>query len=261
MDKRATPRKAKGGKRGIFRRIDPLSSLLLVFPLFLIYEVGILLVPSGTNGADLITAQILRLLHNRLGLYVALNGGLWALFLGLVLYLRRKHDFDVRLIVPVLAESALYALTMGSLICYVMVDLLHVDPRLLISSGTSHSMMPVLRAGAEGATGIVGVIVIALGAGVHEELIFRVLLVGGFGLFMQRVLGLGRTTALTIAFIVSAVLFSAAHHVIGGEAFRVGAFTYRILCGLIFATIYQLRGVAVAVYTHSLYDIYVMLLR
>ncbi len=258
MEKRAKAKGAKAGlrKRGLFARIDPLTSLLLVFPLFLVYEVGVLVVPSAANGADLLTAQLLKLLHGRIGLYIALNGCLWALFLGLVLYLRRKHEFHPRLVFPVFVESAIYALTMGSLICYVMVDLLHVDPRLSIPF-----VGPVLRAGAESATGVVGVIVIALGAGVHEELIFRVLLVGGFGIALQRLFGVGRTPALAIAFVVSSILFSAAHHVIGGEPFRMGAFTYRVLCGLVFASLYQFRGIAVAVYTHALYDIYVLLVR
>jgi hypothetical protein len=33
------------------------------------------------------------------------------------------------------------------------------------------------------------------------------------------------------------------------------------LCGLVFATIFQTRGFAVAVYTHALYDIYVLIVR
>ncbi len=247
---------AKAGRRSLFGRIDPLTSLLLVFPLFLVYEVGILFVPSAENGADLLTSRVLRLLHDRVGLYIALNACLWAMFLGLVLYLRRKHNFNPRSVVPVLIESALYALTMGSLICYVMVDLLHVDPRLAIPY-----VGPALRTGAQSSPSVVGVIVVALGAGVHEELLFRVLMLGGLVMLLQRVFGLGRAATLAIAFLVSSVLFSAAHHVIGGEPWKLGAFTYRVLCGLVFATIYQLRGVAVAVYTHALYDIYVLLLR
>ena len=242
----AKPKRGVVGRRGFFGRIDPLTSLLLVFPLFLVYEVGILLVPSAYNGADLITSQIVRLLHGQVGTYIALNAGLWAFFLGLVLWLRRSHSFEPRLVFPVLVESAFYALMMGSLICFVMVDLLHVDPRLSIA----------LEVG-KAPRGAVAAIIVSLGAGVHEELIFRVILIGGFGILLQKVFGLGRRGALTIAFLVSSILFSAAHHVIGGEAFRIGAFVYRILCGLFFACLYQWRGVAIAVYTHTLYDIYV----
>ena len=235
----------------MWTRIDPLTSLLLVFPLFLVYEVGVLLVPTAYNGADLITSQILHLLHGNMRGYVALNAGLWAFFLGLVLYMRKKHDFDPRMIWPMLAESGVYALTMGTLICFLMVDVLHVDPRLAI---------PLLHTG-EAQPGLLAAIIISLGAGVHEELVFRVLMVGGLLVFLEQVVKTRPWVAILLSFAISSVLFSAAHHVIGGEPFRIGVFVYRVLCGLIFATIYQTRGVAVAVYTHALYDIYVFVLK
>lgn len=238
-------------RRGWFHRIDPLTSVLLVFPLFLAYEVGILAVPAAYNGADLITAAIIRMLQGNVGSYVALNAGLLACFIGLTLYLRRDNQFNPRMFWPVLFESTFYALSMGALICFVMVDLLHVDPSL--------SLAP--RGTAGGTPGIVTSIVISLGAGVHEELFFRVLLLGGTALALEKALGARRWVALTFAFVVSSVLFSAAHHIIGGEPFRVGVFTYRVLCGLVFASLYEFRGLAVAVYTHAIYDIFVFVFK
>jgi membrane protease YdiL (CAAX protease family) len=90
---------------------------------------------------------------------------------------------------------------------------------------------------------------------------FRLVMVGGGVWLLTRVLGLPRWLAIVIAFAVSSVLFSAAHHIVGGEPWRLGAFTYRLLCGLFFATLFQTRGLAVAVYTHALYDIYVLIVR
>jgi membrane protease YdiL (CAAX protease family) len=104
-------------------------------------------------------------------------------------------------------------------------------------------------------------VVLAVGAGVHEEVMFRLVMVGGGVWLLTRGLGLARWAAIVLAFIVSSVLFSAAHHIIGGEPWRLGAFTYRLLCGLFFATLFQTRGLAVAVYTHALYDIYVLIVR
>jgi hypothetical protein len=205
--------------------------------------------PSTYNGADLVTSQMLHLLHGNGGTYLAINVGLALAFLLLVLVLRRKNTFDPRLFVPVLLESAIYALTMGSLICFVMIDFLHIDPKLYIGCATGPEQ-----------AGPAAKLVLSLGAGVHEELLFRLIMVGG-GVWLFERIGLRRWIAIVLAFAISSVLFSAAHHVIGGEPFRVGAFTYRILCGLVFATIFQTRGFAVAVYTHALYDIYVLLVR
>ena len=237
-------------KSQMLRRSDPLTSLLLVFPLFVVYQIGVLSMPSTYNGADLITSQMLRLLHGNAGTYLLVNVALALGFLVLVLVLRRKNTFDPRLFLPVLFESAIYALTMGSLICFVMVDLLHIDPKLAIacSAGPAQAS-PAAK------------LILSLGAGVHEELLFRLVMVGGGVWLFERALGLRRWLAVALAFAISSVLFSAAHHVIGGEPFHVGAFTYRILCGLVFATIFQTRGFAVAVYTHALYDIYVLLVR
>jgi hypothetical protein len=243
-------RPAYNKKSQMLRRSDPLTSLLLVFPLFVIYQIGVLSMPSTYNGADLVTSQMLHLLHGKQGTYLAINVALALGFLILVLVLRRKNTFDPRLFLPVLFESAIYALTMGSLICFVMIDFLHIDPKLAIACA----------AGPEQA-GPLAKLVLSLGAGVHEELIFRLVMVGGGVWLFERAFGFRRWLAIALAFAISSVLFSAAHHVIGGEPFRVGAFTYRILCGLVFATIFQTRGFAVAVYTHALYDIYVLLVR
>jgi len=245
-------KKKKAMPGQMLRRSDPLTSLLLVFPLFVVYQIGVLSMPSTYNGADLVTSQMLRLLHGNAGTYLLINVILAVAFLVLVLVLRRKNTFDPRLFVPVLFESAIYALTMGSLICFVMIDFLHIDPKLFIGIGCSTTPE---RAGPAAK------LILSLGAGVHEELVFRLIMVGGGVWLFERVLGLRRWLAIALAFAISSVLFSAAHHVIGGEPFHVGAFTYRILCGLVFATIFQTRGFAVAVYTHALYDIYVLLVR
>src|SRR5205807_1393878 len=95
----------------------------------------------------------------------------------------------------------------------------------------------------------------------NEELVFRLILLGGTVALLTRVLGVRAWFATAFAFAFTAVLFSAAHHVIGGEEWRLGAFVYRVFCGLFFAALFQFRGFAVAVYTHALYDIYVMVVR
>jgi hypothetical protein len=234
----------------VMRRSDPLTSLLLVFPLFVIYQIGVLSMPSTYNGADLLTSQMLHLLHGNSVTYLLVNLVLAAAFVVLVLVLRRKNTFDPRLFLPVLLESSIYALTMGSLICFVMIDFLHIDPKLAIACATAPEQ-----------AGPIAKLVLSLGAGVHEELLFRLIMVGGGTWLLTRALGLRRWLAVGLAMLISSVLFSAAHHVIGGEPFRVGAFVYRLLCGLVFATIFQTRGFAVAVYTHALYDIYVLIVR
>jgi hypothetical protein len=233
-------------------RPNLLTSLMLVFPLFLIYQVGVLAIPEVYNGADLITSQLLHLLHGRLGAYALLNLGLGVAFVIALLVLRQRNQFHARQFIPVILESSVYAVTMGAVIVYVMKQVLGVDPRLAIS-------WPAAATGPHD-VGLFGRIVLSFGAGVHEELVFRLLMIPSIAYLCERLLGFRRVAALVVAFLISSSLFSLAHHVVGGEPFRVGVFVYRLLCGLLFATIFQLRGFATAVYTHSLYDIFVLTL-
>jgi membrane protease YdiL (CAAX protease family) len=65
--------------------------------------------------------------------------------------------------------------------------------------------------------------------------------------------------AVAVTMTVSSLLFALAHHVPPhGEPLAVWPLAFRALAGALFATIYYLRGFAVAVYTHTIYDIYVM---
>ena len=221
-----------------------LTSLLLVFPLLLFYEIGVRFTDK-LNGADFITITLLRLVGSDGYFYV--QAALVVAYLGLVLYMRRQHEFNIRHFIPVVLESGVYALTMGTLIIFVMVDLLKIDPRL----------------GAAGAgMGILERLIMSVGAGVHEEIVFRLLLLNGLVLLGDKVIGLRRWVAVLLAFVISSALFSGAHHVGPlGEEFRMGVFIFRALAGLVFASLFQFRGFAIAVYTHSLYDVYVLMLR
>ncbi|SRR5579883_315056 len=234
------------GLRGYFHRANLLTSLILVFPLFIAYELAVLLLPDVGNGADLVTSRLFALLGGSRGNYLLFNLALLAAFVLALLVLRRKQGFDVRLFVPVVLESGVYALTMGSAILYVM-NAIGINPALAVAA-------PIAKAGA------LTKVALALGAGVHEELVFRLLLLSALVALFNKGFGASRFVAVAAAFLISSILFSAAHHVIGGEPFRIGAFTYRVFCGLFFAALFQFRGFAVAVYTHALYDIWVMLM-
>ena len=225
-----------------------LTSLVLVFPLFLIYQVGVLFTLPVLNGADFLTVFLFRNLGLSKGAYLAYTVVVAVAFAIAVVLLRRKQRFDPRLIVPVFVESAIYALTMGSLIVFVMTKVLHVSPRL--------------AGGMIAEQGLGTRFVMSLGAGVWEETVFRLGIMTGIAVLLERVLGLGRWVAVAVGLLASAVLFSAMHHIPPyGDPLHIGVFTFRVLAGCFFGLIYWTRGFAIAVYTHALYDIYVLLVR
>jgi membrane protease YdiL (CAAX protease family) len=231
-------------------RYDPknlLTSLVLVFPLFLIYQVGVLFTLPMLNGADFLTVFLFRNLGLSKGAYLAYTAAVAVAFVIAVAMLRRKQRFDPKLIVPVFVESAIYALTMGSLILFVMTKVLHVSPRL---------------AGGIAGQGLGTRFVMSLGAGVWEETIFRLGIMTGVAVLVERVLGLGRWIAVAVALLASSVLFSAMHHIPPyGDPLHLGVFVFRVLAGCFFGLIYWFRGFAIAVYTHAIYDVYVLLVR
>jgi membrane protease YdiL (CAAX protease family) len=239
-----TQARSRRGSRGAFEvRSNLFTSIVLVFPLLIIYELGVLFT-DVMNGADLLTQTLLNLLGVRY--FVILQIGLLALLVAFIFFLRQRQHFELRVFIPVLLESGIYALTMGTLIVFLMTDLLHIDPRL--AAGAAQSKF-------------IDRFILSIGAGVHEEFLFRLLILGGLSAAGQSLLKLRKFVAVALAFLISSALFSAAHH-IGplGEPLRAGVFVYRMIAGLVFGALFQFRGFAIAVYTHALYDIYVLLL-
>lgn len=96
-----------------------------------------------------------------------------------------------------------------------------------------------------------------LGAGIYEEAIFRLLLFSFLVSLLRRIDVTG-VVGCAVAAIVSAVLFSIAHH-IGphGQPYSNYLFLFRLVAGLYFALLFQLRGFGIAVGTHACYNVMV----
>lgn len=221
------------------RRIDSLGSAVLVFPLLLIYQLGILS-GRGQNGVDFVTRALIGVARRDVSNYLVILAVMLVVYAAVVVLLRKRGTFHPRDFLPMLVESSVYALVMGSIIMFVINQFASLVPGLAI-----------------GERGTLDIIVISAGAGFHEELVFRLLLMGGIGWLLSGIVSPRR--AWVGALILSSLAFSLAHHIgPAGEAFTFAAFIYRFLAGALFALIYQLRGFAVAAWTHALYDVYVL---
>ena len=106
-----------------------------------------------------------------------------------------------------------------------------------------------------------------IGAGIYEELIFRLFLISLSMIFFETVLGIHRTKAVIISVIISSVLFSLHHHFIfldgqfaKKEIFTMTRFAFRTIAGIFFAVLYAVRGFGIAAGTHAFYDIIATLL-
>jgi membrane protease YdiL (CAAX protease family) len=237
-----------GGKRGYFAQsADLANSLLLILPLLLVYQTGLFLTRGATlNGADLVSVAILRQ-WGWDGLLV-LNGVLIvAGIVGLVV-LKEQRKFDPRIILPMAIESTCYALVLGLVITQVMA---RVGLR-----ATAIDAWALLSAADGVPGGVLGRLCVALGAGVNEELVFRLGLMSGMIAALRKG-GVEKAPAVAVAVLGSSLLFSLAHY-LGPEQFAVYTFVYRFLAGVIFCALFAARGLGVVVYTHAIYDVLVL---
>ena len=204
------------------------ASLVLIFPLILIYEIGVLFA-GRVNGADLVTRAVYSAAGSRTT-YLVIYAIIAVAFLLWIRQTRRWGTLRLEVSGPVVLESALYALTLGAFVTLIIDRLLGL--------------------------GLTGASVIsAIGAGVHEELVFRLALIVALVALARP---LGRRLGVVLAIAVSSFVFAWAHHLgAHGEPWTVHAFAFRAVAGAAFAAIFWYRSLAHAVYAHVLYDILV----
>lgn len=222
----------------------PWADLALTLPLFVAYHLGVVFLPVR-NAADMVTRELCVLAENSLLLYFMITLGIGAGFVAVLLVLGRGHTLRASRFAFVAAEGVLYAIAMRLLGQYVVSEL--------------------ALAGAPLGAGRFSSLVMSLGAGFYEEIAFRVGLFG-LGLRALRLLFVAgpplRKLALTAGWAVASSLLFSAWHYVGelGDPFEWRTFMFRWVCGLFFTAIYSFRGFAPAVWTHTLYDAWVLLL-
>lgn len=215
--------------------------LLVLVPLFFLYHFGLLLAPRATNGVDLFTRLAAQLLHHSTPLYLLLLGLLMGAYLLWLRSMPGRRFIDSRRLGLTLAESVLYAAFMGPLAA-LLLHKLHL-------LGTVPSLL-----------GPIEKVVASAGAGLYEELVFRL---GAIWLILRLLQGRQRHKwlHLPLALLLSSLAFSAAHYLgPGSEPFLWASFTFRLVLGLVLGVIFLWRGLDTAAYSHFLYDLFVLFL-
>jgi membrane protease YdiL (CAAX protease family) len=110
-------------------------------------------------------------------------------------------------------------------------------------------------------------IVTGVGAGIYEEMLFRLILICALLVLFQDVLGLSKNNSIVLAVLVSAALFGAHHHVdlLSGrpnqsDLFDWAKFIFRTMAGVYFALLFAIRGFGITAGTHAFYDIIAILI-
>src|SRR5437879_1713168 len=227
----------------------PRYSLLFALPLLLFYQVLAVLLAHGErsvrNGADVILQALFTAVAGAGGpplfMVCLIGAGLW-----LVTRDMRAHGSRLRggVFVAMLGESIALAL----IFCFVVgggsAGVLAMVQTLALPSGAGHEIDWWTR------------LMLSLGAGIYEELLFRVLLVGALAAAARGLLGWRPLTAGIAATLAGAAIFSAFHY-IGpyGDRWQLYSFAFRMVAGLFFSALYLVRGFGITAWTHALYDV------
>ena len=233
----------------------PRYSLLFALPLLVLYELLAASVGgSGTmavrNGADVLLQQFAGAVGGSRGPMVI---GAAMLLVSAALVIRdgrRNGGVRGRVFLGMFAESAAMASVFGLVVGLITAQLLSPLGLLAIPSETPIDRLPV---GTQ--------VMLSLGAGLYEELVFRVGLVGALSIGARTLLGWTRTTAAIFAVGLGSLVFSAVHYMGPlGDPFTIGSFVFRAIAGVFLSAIFVLRGFGIAAWTHALYDLYLVLL-
>lgn len=215
-------------------------SYLASLPLLFLYEILLYISQPDTNhyvriAADVWIRQFLSILgYNTTILTIGI-----ALVVGIIIFIvdrKKETELKISYFITLILESLVYAVALGLIISRFTTVLVNAVPSENVPLSPIQSFA------------------LSLGAGLYEELFFRVILVSGF-LWLFKLLKFTNWARYFAAVVTSAVLFSLAHFTGSmGEPFTLYAFVFRFLFGLALNLIYVTRGFGVAAWTHALYD-------
>jgi membrane protease YdiL (CAAX protease family) len=217
----------------------PLASLVFVLPFLVIYELGAHVLNLDHARFELVA---FRLMRDFFGFFGATGRFLPAMaVVGVLLtwHIARNDPWKVRsgTLLGMFLESAALGVPL-ILACIALAPYLPL-------AGT----MGDIRGG----------IIISLGAGIYEELIFRLCAMTMLSLLLADLLKLQRGLATVLIVLIPAVLFSA-YHYLGDEHFAWGSFVFRSLAGVYFGLVFLVRGFGITAGAHAAYDIWIVAL-
>lgn len=245
---------------------SPLYSVLVSLPLFLLYEIGaFLFLQSDTGRVGIGPEYWMKWLLGQVGIQsTLLLTGLVLVVGGVVYWRERKRGTPIipKFLAFMTAESAGYAVTSGFVVSGLIGAILLIPTVVPLQVQTG----PRLSFTQD--------IVLSLGAGLYEELFFRLILVTGLAWLLISTLGKKKESETEqsrwrsprslyfIAAVIGALIFSAVHY-FGSMAygFTFSSFLFRFLMGIVLTFIFVTRGFGVAALTHALFDVWVTILK
>ncbi|HRX83931.1 MAG TPA: CPBP family intramembrane metalloprotease [Phycisphaerae bacterium] len=223
---------------------QPLETLVFLLPFILLYQLGCMLLhtaPGQVAQERIVAFHLLQVFFELFG-----TTGVWMPGLAVVVILlctqvasRRPWRVRKRTVGFMYAEAGLLAVPLIALNHVLRIAPLHTG------------------AGGDVATEAI----LGIGAGVYEELVFRLVLISALVMLASDFLNMPAKATTVVAVIISALAFAAHHHPpLGSEPFEATAFTFRACAGLYLGALFVYRGYGPAAGTHAAYNLLIVLL-
>ncbi|MHC4996086.1 MAG: CPBP family intramembrane glutamic endopeptidase [Planctomycetota bacterium] len=227
----------------------PLQALVFLTPLIVLYEVGAIYYAPMMAGRDLVARRWMQDFFESFGATGNWLPGLAVLAVLLSWHIATKQSWRLypKLYVGMTFESIALAI-----------------PLLLF--GLLAAMATVGYTGVVGVTGSADMtlthnmlceMVLSVGAGLYEELVFRLVMIAMVHMILVDALKMPSVNGAVIAVLVSSLFFSASHFQGESWPWDLSKFLFFSVAGLYFALIYVFRGFGIVVATHAIYDILV----
>jgi len=269
------------------RTSRPVYAIGFLLPFIVFYEIGTILINTDMLNRSQIRVVAFVWLRDLLASIGFSGKFAWvapplvvvAILLGLQVTSRKKWSFDLRDVTPMAVECVALAVPLIVLSLFLSSPATpqsHAQPvacssvpvQTLPLSGPPKAPNPLPILAAQAHTTALPVrslltdVVTGIGAGIYEELVFRLILICLLLVLFQDVLRLSNKSSVILSVLISAALFSAHHHIafIDGQFGRITdfnwtKFAFRTMAGIYFAILFAIRGFGITAGTHAFYDI------
>jgi hypothetical protein len=248
MTSKSSVREARGSGTAFYalpqgyltRSQAPLTSLLFLLPLLILYELGtyFLAYDAGQHTEQRIKAfNILQQFFHLFGVSGRFLPALAVAAILLAWHIARKDRWHLDF-----ATASMMAVESVALSLPIFALEVVVRRYVLLASPMGH--WPARC-------------VISLGAGIYEELVFRLI---GFTLLtvlFVDILKMQKMTAILLMVLITSIGFSLYHYG-GDEAFAWRTFVFRSAAGIYFAAVFCLRGFGITAGCHAAYDLVIV---
>lgn len=242
------------------RSADPLHILLFVLPLVAFYEVTLFFADLSGVRDTVAAHEIINRFFEVFGDFALYLPGIALLAVLLVMKVARADPWRVRWpTIPLMAfESVVWAIPL-----LVIAALLSGPAAVQVAGDVAAQAgaQPAAEAGGglESAP-LLTRIALSIGAGLYEELLFRLFMVSLGAFVLRNVVRMNPTWAAGFAIAIAAAAFTFYHHVDGPTGEVIARRLVYFVAGCFLGLIYVLRGFGIVVGVHVAYDLFVLVL-